>query len=199
MLARAFQFGEAAPGDTRVVLPAPQASIMKSLVEGFMSQQPVAYILFGAGAVVAVIMEMLGVPALIFALGMYLPLELNTPALVGGFLAHFLSRKAEREGGARGASIRERGVVDRLGADGGRRARRRLRRRAAARPRLQRGLGHGARSTGTWRSRRPCSALLFVGLCVYVWRTANATGRAGSSGGLAAARLAEVLRRRTPS
>ena len=111
MLARAFQFGEAAPGDPRVVLPAPQAAIMKSLVEGFMSQQPVAYILFGAGAVIAVIMEMLGVPALIFALGMYLPLELNTPALVGGFLAHFLGRKAEREGGARGASIRERGVV----------------------------------------------------------------------------------------
>ena len=41
MLARAFQFGEAAPGDTRVVLPSPQASIMKALVEGFMSRQPV--------------------------------------------------------------------------------------------------------------------------------------------------------------
>ena len=53
-----------------------------------MSQQPVAYMLFGAGAMVAVMMEMLGVPALIFALGMYLPLELNSPALVGGVLAH---------------------------------------------------------------------------------------------------------------
>ena len=51
MLARVFQFGEAAPGDLRAVLPSPQASIMKALVEGFMSQQPVAYILFGAGAV----------------------------------------------------------------------------------------------------------------------------------------------------
>ena len=111
LLARAFQFGEAAPGDPRVVLPAPQAAIMKSLVEGFMSQQPVAYILFGSGAVIAVIMEMLGVPALIFALGMYLPLELNTPALVGGFLVHFLNRKAEATGGERGASIRERGIV----------------------------------------------------------------------------------------
>jgi putative OPT family oligopeptide transporter len=38
MLARAFQFGEAAPGDPRVVLPSPQASIMKALVEGFMSR-----------------------------------------------------------------------------------------------------------------------------------------------------------------
>jgi putative OPT family oligopeptide transporter len=103
MLAQAFQFGEAAPGDTRVVLPSPQASIMKALVEGFMSRQPVAYLLFGVGAAIAVIMEMLGVPALIFALGMYLPLELNTPALVGGAMAHFLS--------PRGARVRERGVI----------------------------------------------------------------------------------------
>ena len=94
LLAQTFQFGDAAPGDPRVVLPSPQASIMKALVEGFMSRQPVAYILFGAGAAIAVIMEMLDVPALIFALGMYLPLELNTPALVGGFLAHFLGKRS---------------------------------------------------------------------------------------------------------
>ena len=50
LLARTFQFGDAAPGDPRVVLPSPQASIMKALVEGFMSRQPVAYVLFGAGA-----------------------------------------------------------------------------------------------------------------------------------------------------
>ncbi|HSB15801.1 MAG TPA: oligopeptide transporter, OPT family [Bryobacteraceae bacterium] len=111
LLARAFQFGEAAPGDPRTVLPSPQAAIMKALVEGFVGRQPVASILFGAGAFVALIMEMLGVPALIFALGMYLPLELNTPALVGGFLAHFLGRRAEKAGGGRGASIRERGVI----------------------------------------------------------------------------------------
>jgi putative OPT family oligopeptide transporter len=103
LLAQAFQFGEAAPGDTRVVLPSPQASIMKALVAGFMSHQPVAYVLFGVGAVIAVVMEMLQVPALTFALGMYLPLELNTPALVGGFLSHFLAK--------RGSSARERGVI----------------------------------------------------------------------------------------
>ncbi len=111
MLARTFQFGEAAPGDTRVVLASPQASIMKALVEGFMSRQPVAYILFAAGGFIAVIMEMLGVPALIFALGMYLPLELNTPALVGGFLAHYLGKRSEKAGGATGSRIRERGVI----------------------------------------------------------------------------------------
>jgi len=103
MLAQTFQFGEAAAGDTRVVLPSPQASIMKALVEGFMSRQPVAYILFGVGAAIAVVMEMLEVPALVFALGMYLPLELNTPALVGGFLSHFI--------GKRESGVRERAVV----------------------------------------------------------------------------------------
>jgi hypothetical protein len=47
LLAHTFQFGEMPPGDTRVVLAAPQASIMKALVVGFMSRQPVAYLLFG--------------------------------------------------------------------------------------------------------------------------------------------------------
>jgi putative OPT family oligopeptide transporter len=111
MLAKVFQFGEAAPGDARLVLAAPQASIMQALVQGFMNRQPVAYILFGAGAMITLAMEMLGVPALIVALGMYLPLELNTPALVGGFLAHFVTRKSERVGGGRGQLMRERGVI----------------------------------------------------------------------------------------
>ncbi|HKD16309.1 MAG TPA: oligopeptide transporter, OPT family [Thermoanaerobaculia bacterium] len=110
-LAQTFQFGEAAPGDTRPVLVSPQASIMKALVEGFMSRQPVPWVLFGTGAAVAVIMEMLGVPALIVALGMYLPLELNSGALVGGFIAHFVAKRSERVGGEAGASMRERAVI----------------------------------------------------------------------------------------
>jgi len=77
-------------------------------VEGFMSRQPVAYLLFGAGAAIALVMEMLGVPALIFALGMYLPLELNLPALVGGALSHFLNKRTEQQGRP---GIRERGVI----------------------------------------------------------------------------------------
>ena len=111
MLAKIYQFGEAAPGDARPILEAPQASIMQALVEGFMNRQPIAYILFAAGALLTVAMEMLGVPALIFALGMYLPLELNTPALVGGWLSHLVAKKSERTGGARGRTMRERGVI----------------------------------------------------------------------------------------
>lgn len=111
MLARVFQFGEQAPNDARAVLAAPQASIMKVLVENFVNRQPVAYLLFGVGSVIAIVMEMLGVPALTFALGMYLPLELNLPALVGGFLSHILIKKSEKKGGATGRTIRERGVI----------------------------------------------------------------------------------------
>jgi putative OPT family oligopeptide transporter len=111
VLARVFQFGESAPGDLRVVLAAPQASIMQALVQGFMNRQPIAYILFFAGAMVAIAMEMLGAPALVFALGMYLPLELNTPALVGGFISHLINRKSNREGGTRARTMRERGVI----------------------------------------------------------------------------------------
>jgi putative OPT family oligopeptide transporter len=111
LLAKVFQFGEAAPGDPRQVLAAPQASIMQALVEGFMNRQPIAYVLFGVGAMITIAMEMLGVPALIFALGMYLPLNLNTPALVGGFIAHLVGKRSEREGGVRGRTIRERGVI----------------------------------------------------------------------------------------
>src|SRR5262245_18170334 len=111
MLARSFQFGEAAPGDTRQVLAAPQASIMQALVQGFMNRQPIPIMLFVVGALVTLAMEMLEVPALIVALGMYLPLELNTPALVGGFLAHFLTKRSERVGGHAGPAMRERSVI----------------------------------------------------------------------------------------
>ncbi len=111
ILAHVFQFGEQVPGDPRAMLPAPQASIMKALVQGFMSQQPVAYILFAAGAMIAVMLEMIKVPALTFALGMYLPLNLNLPALVGGVMAHMVDRRAGRIDGERGRTVRERGII----------------------------------------------------------------------------------------
>ena len=76
-----------------------------------MSRQPVAYMLFGVGAMITLVLEMLGQPSLIFALGMYLPLELNTPALVGGFLSHLLNKKAAQREGEAGRTIRERGVI----------------------------------------------------------------------------------------
>jgi putative OPT family oligopeptide transporter len=113
MLAKAgYFFGDAPAGTPEsAVLAAPQASLMKALVEGFMNRQPVAWLLFGAGALITVLLEMVGVPSLVFALGMYLPLELNTPALVGGLLHHLVHGRAAKQGGKEGKLIRERGVI----------------------------------------------------------------------------------------
>ncbi len=120
------------PGDLRPVLASPQASIMKALVEGFMSHQPVAYLLFGVGAMIALIMEMLGQPSLIFALGMYLPLELNTPASGRRIpLASTQQTLAESRGRAGQQNPRTR-RHHRLRTDGGRRVGRRLWRCLAA-------------------------------------------------------------------
>src|SRR5712692_7959253 len=168
MLARTFQFGEAAPGDGRVVLAAPQASIMKALVEGFMSRQPVAYLLFGAGAMIAVVMEMLEVPALTFALGMYLPLELNTPALVGGFLAHFLTKRSETIGGDAGRTMRERGVIIASGLMAGGA----LGGVFGAALRLFPWYKEDLVKTPFYDNEpvsQLVSAMLFIGLCIYLW------------------------------
>lgn len=168
LLARTFQFGESAPGDTRVVLASPQASIMKGLVEGFMSRQPVAYILFAAGGFIAVVMEMLGVPALIFALGMYLPLELNRPALVGGCLSHFLGKRSEKAGGTAGSRIRERGVIIASGLMAGGA----LGGVLGAACRLIPGFTEDWMRTPFYANEpvsQMVSAALFIGLCAYLW------------------------------
>ncbi len=167
-LAQTFQFGEAAPGDTRLVLASPQASIMKSLVEGFMSRQPVAYLLFATGAMITIAMEMLRVPALIFALGMYLPLELNSPALVGGVISHYVTKRSERVGGDRGRGMRERAIIIASGLMAG--------------GALGGVFGAGLRLFGWYREdliklpfydNDPASQLVsaggFIALCLYLW------------------------------
>jgi len=111
LLAKAFQFGEGVPGDARQVLVAPQASALKAVVSGFMSGQPAPYILFGLGAMVTVVLEMLGLSSMVFALGIYLPLQLTTPILAGGFLSHLVNKRAEKTGGELGKTIRERGII----------------------------------------------------------------------------------------
>jgi putative OPT family oligopeptide transporter len=168
VLAKVYQFGEKAPGDLREVLAAPQASIMKALVEGFMNQQPIAYVLFGTGAAIAVMMEMLGVPALTFALGMYLPLELNTPALVGGFLSYFVTRKSEKVGGAAGRTMRERAVIIASGLMAGGA----LGGVFGASMRLFKSYSEeGIRTPfyGNEAISQGVSILFFVGLCLYLW------------------------------
>lgn len=80
-------------------IPAPQASAMKEILVGIFgaTEQPLQWYLFGVGVLLSLILRMAGVPALAFALGMYLPMELNTPVLLGGILAWFVARHREEE------------------------------------------------------------------------------------------------------
>jgi len=78
-------------------LVAPQANAMAAVIQPLMDQQPAPWMLYAAGAFIALVLTMLKVPALAFALGMYIPLELNTPLLVGGLIAHFVSTRSKDE------------------------------------------------------------------------------------------------------
>jgi len=168
LLAKAFQFGEAAPGDLRQVLAAPQASALKAVVEGFMSGQPVAYVLFGIGAMITVVLEMLGLSSMVFALGIYLPLQLTTPILAGGFLSHLVNKRADKTGDERGRSVRERGVI----VAGGLMAGGALGGVFGAALRVLPKFREDLIQTPFYNNEpisQTLSAIFFVALCLYVW------------------------------
>ena len=75
-------------------LVAPQANAMASVIEPLMMGGNTPWILYMVGAILALILNWLGVPALAFCLGMFIPLSLNTPMLVGGAIAHFVGKSS---------------------------------------------------------------------------------------------------------
>lgn len=76
-------------------LPAPQANAMAALIEPLMKPgAKVPWFLYLAGAIIALILQAIGIPPLAFALGMYIPLELNTPLLVGGIISHMVLKSS---------------------------------------------------------------------------------------------------------
>ncbi|MFO7609384.1 MAG: oligopeptide transporter, OPT family [Candidatus Krumholzibacteriia bacterium] len=79
-------------GFTSDALPAPQANAMAAVIEPLMTGQPAPWLLYMAGVFMALILQWTGLPALAFALGMYLPLAVNTPVLAGGLIAHWVAQ-----------------------------------------------------------------------------------------------------------
>ena len=76
-------------------LVAPQANAMAAIVEPLMSGQGAPWILYIVGAVIALLLDMIGIPALAFSLGMFIPLQLNIPLLVGGAIAWFVGSRSK--------------------------------------------------------------------------------------------------------
>ncbi|WP_289758469.1 OPT family oligopeptide transporter [Muribaculum intestinale] len=91
------------------IIAAPQANAMARVIEPLMMGGDTPWILYMAGAVLALILNWLGVPALAFCLGMFIPLQLNTPLLVGGAIAWWVGSRSKDE--AVNAARRDRGTL----------------------------------------------------------------------------------------
>lgn len=78
-------------------LTAPQANAMVKVIEPFMMGGETHWILYMAGAILALLLNWLGVPALAFCLGMFIPLQLNVPMLVGGAVAYYVAHSGKNK------------------------------------------------------------------------------------------------------
>lgn len=78
-------------------LVAPQANAMAAVIEPMMNGAGAPWILYGIGALIAIILNWCKIPALAFALGMFIPLELNVPLLVGGAINWFVTTRSSNE------------------------------------------------------------------------------------------------------
>ena len=76
-------------------LAAPQANAMAAVIEPLMSGVGAPWLLYAIGAVIALVLTWCKVPALAFALGMFIPLELNTPLLVGGAINWYVTTRSK--------------------------------------------------------------------------------------------------------
>jgi putative OPT family oligopeptide transporter len=76
-------------------LVAPQANAMAKVIEPLMMGSDTPWILYFCGAVLALLLNWLEVPALAFCLGMFIPLSLNTPMLVGGAISWFVANSSK--------------------------------------------------------------------------------------------------------
>ncbi len=111
VLARVYGFGGPPPA-----LPAPQGTLMKLVVEGVLSQNlPWGLVAIGAG--LAIVAELLRIPALPFAVGIYLPVSTMTPVFVGGLIRGLMERRAASDEERKGR--RERGILFGSGLVGG--------------------------------------------------------------------------------
>ena len=84
-------------GFTSGKLAAPQANAMAAVIKPLMSGQGAPWILYAIGAVIALVLDRCKVPALAFALGMFIPLELNIPLLVGGAINWYVTSRSKEE------------------------------------------------------------------------------------------------------
>ncbi len=91
-------YGFVVTPETPEPLVAPQANAMAAVIKPLMSPgAEVHWMLYFIGAVIAILLNALKISPLAFALGMYLPLHLNTPLIIGGLISHFVKKSTKDE------------------------------------------------------------------------------------------------------
>lgn len=80
-------------GDNALV--APQANAMAAVIQPLMNGGGAPWILYGIGAIIAIVLTMCKIPALAFALGMFIPIDLNLPLLIGGVISWFVASRSK--------------------------------------------------------------------------------------------------------
>lgn len=80
--------------DNSDVMAAPQARAMAAVIEPLMSGQGAPWLLYGIGAVISIVLTFCGVSALAFALGMFIPLQLNLPLIIGGLVNWYVNSRS---------------------------------------------------------------------------------------------------------
>ena len=76
-------------------LAAPQANAMAAVIDPLMNGVGAPWVLYGVGALIAIVLTWFKIPALAFALGMFIPIELNTPLLVGGLASWYVTTRSK--------------------------------------------------------------------------------------------------------
>lgn len=100
ILSKAYGYGaapDATPEQLKDALVAPQANAMAAIVQPLMSGEGTPWILYIVGAILALLLDMIGIPALAFSLGMFIPLALNIPLLIGGAIAWYVGSRSKDE------------------------------------------------------------------------------------------------------
>lgn len=88
ILNKTYGFGEGG-------LVAPQANAMAAVIEPLMGGTGAPWLLYGIGAMIAIVLTLCRVPALAFALGMFIPMSLDVPLLIGGLVAWYVSTRSK--------------------------------------------------------------------------------------------------------
>lgn len=186
----AFKPGYVGPGK----LDAPQANMMASALESFLGVGEVPWLLYGVGVMIALTMQLLGISPLAFGLGMYLPMYINTPILIGAFVSALVrkSTKDEKLSKARG----NKGILIASGLIAGGAIMEVLVSFTGALDDLawgktvmpfldcaRRMLDAGVDPTGLARTQNLLGLLLFAGLCLFVYLDCRRAKRELGEGG----------------